>query len=126
MHRYGRNAIEYLLKRSVPTSLYRCTLPFVYIIDLRTAPWIDQYVAAVYFTMTTFATVGYGDITANTTAERVFVVGLMIVGLVFFSVFVSSLVNALTNDGGPSSRYRVARQVLRIYRSRMHTPLAAI
>ena len=34
--------------------------------------------AAFYFALTTIATVGYGDITAGTTIERIMAIGFMV------------------------------------------------
>ena len=55
----------------------------------------DQYVAAVYWSVTTLATVGYGDIVPGTSAERVVSIIWMIFGLCFFSFTVSSLTSML-------------------------------
>lgn len=49
------------------------------------------YVAALYWTVTTFATVGYGDIACRTTAERVLGVCWMVSSVYFFSFTLSSL-----------------------------------
>ena len=52
---------------------------------------------AVYFTVTTMTTVGYGDMSANTTIERFFCVFLMIVGVVVFTFISGSLASVLSN-----------------------------
>jgi hypothetical protein len=52
---------------------------------------------AVYFTVTTMTTVGYGDMSANTTIERCFCVFLMIVGVVVFTFISGSLASVLSN-----------------------------
>ena len=57
----------------------------------------QQYVAALYWAITTLATVGYGDITPNTTLERIVSIIWMIFGLCFFSFTVSSLSSMLNS-----------------------------
>ncbi len=46
----------------------------------------QQYTAAFYFTVTTMATVGYGDISGRNTLERIICVMIMIIGVVTFSI----------------------------------------
>ena len=43
------------------------------------------YVTAVYYTVTTISTVGYGDISGNNNTERIICIFLMITGVFFFS-----------------------------------------
>jgi Ion channel len=50
----------------------------------------------MYFVLTTFTTVGFGDINGVTSPERVFCLGLMLVGAVAFSFAVSSLSSMLS------------------------------
>ena len=45
--------------------------------------------------MTTFSTVGYGDISANNTAEKIFCIVVMIVGVTAFAAGTSTLTNLL-------------------------------
>lgn len=57
----------------------------------------DQYVASVYFMVTTLSTVGYGDIAANTIGERVFCIIIMLVG-VFTFTFVSGALSSIISN----------------------------
>jgi hypothetical protein len=50
---------------------------------------------ALYFTVTVFATVGFGDITAKTEAARLVVTGQMIVDLVAIALAVKVIVGAV-------------------------------
>lgn len=54
------------------------------------------YIASMYFVLTTFTTVGFGDINGVTTPERIFCLILMLVGAVAFSFAVSSLSSMLS------------------------------
>ncbi len=49
---------------------------------------------ALYFTITTFATVGYGDITAKSQAARAVVTGQMIIDLVLIGVIAKAIFGA--------------------------------
>ena len=52
----------------------------------------NNYVTASYLVVTTVATVGYGDIHATNTLERIFLIILMVLGVTFFGLFSSALV----------------------------------
>lgn len=45
---------------------------------------IEGYVDALYFTVTTLTTTGYGDITPTTVGGKLFAVGIMVVGVALF------------------------------------------
>jgi len=49
---------------------------------------------ALYFTITTFATVGYGDITAKSQAARAVVTGQMIIDLVLIGIIAKAIFGA--------------------------------
>ena len=55
----------------------------------------DLYVASLYWTITTLATVGYGDIIPNTSLERVIAMLWMFIGVCFFSFTIGSLATLL-------------------------------
>lgn len=58
----------------------------------------EQYVAAIYFIVTTITTVGYGDITGGggSAAEQAFGIFLMLIGVVSYSVALSSFMSAIS------------------------------
>jgi len=45
----------------------------------------EQYLTSFYFTITTITTVGYGDISGGTSAEKVGAIFLMLFGVISFS-----------------------------------------
>ncbi len=51
----------------------------------------DLYVTSFYFSVTTIVTVGYGDITAVSSGEKIVCVFLMITGVIAFSFATGSL-----------------------------------
>jgi voltage-gated potassium channel len=61
---------------------------------------------ALYFTVTVFATVGFGDITAVFEAARVLVTGQMVAGIVIVGIGARIIVDAVKR--GQQSRYQTA------------------
>jgi len=57
----------------------------------------NLYILSAYFTVTTVATVGYGDITPVNTNERVFCIVLMVVGVSSFT-FVSGALSSILSS----------------------------
>jgi voltage-gated potassium channel Kch len=51
----------------------------------------EQYLTSFYFTITTITTVGYGDISGGTSAEKIGAIVLMLLGVISFSVASASL-----------------------------------
>lgn len=56
----------------------------IYATQHRTNPEIGNYVDALYFTVTTLTTTGYGDILLEGTTGRLISVGVMIIGVTLF------------------------------------------
>ena len=61
------------------------------LLDLREASLGEQYVTTIYWTFTTLATVGYGDITPINTSERIVTVVVMILGATVFGYIVANV-----------------------------------
>ena len=61
------------------------------LLDLRDATLGQQYIATIYWTFTTLATVGYGDITPTNTSGRVVTVVVMILGATVFGYIVANV-----------------------------------
>lgn len=55
-------------------------------------PKITNFIEAVYFTVVTMATVGYGDITPRTADARLFTVSLIVLGLAVFATSLPAIV----------------------------------
>ena len=66
-------------------------------IPLRDAPFQDQYVASLYWTITTLSTVGYGDIVPINNQERVLAIFIMVVGATVFGYVVANISTVVGN-----------------------------
>ena len=51
---------------------------------------------SLYFTVTTIVTVGYGDITAQNSSEKIFAIFIMIIGVISFSFTTGSLASIIS------------------------------
>jgi len=60
------------------------TTGLIYALQFRVNPEIQNYADALYFTVTTLTTTGFGDITLTGTTGRLLSVGVMIVGVTLF------------------------------------------
>lgn len=56
----------------------------VYVLQVRTNPLIDNYIDALYFTITTLTTTGFGDVTLHGSSGRLLAVVIMVVGVGLF------------------------------------------
>jgi len=57
----------------------------------------DMYITAMYFTVTTITTVGFGDISGGSSTEKILCIILMIIGVIAFSFATGSLSSLLNN-----------------------------
>jgi voltage-gated potassium channel Kch len=57
----------------------------------------EIYIESIYFIVATVLTVGYGDITARNTGEKILVVFLMLSGVLVFSCGIGALTSIISN-----------------------------
>merc|ERR1739848_726547 len=60
-------------------------------------PTIRRYMAALYWSMTTLSTVGYGDITPKSDGERAYAMLAMVVGGAFYGYIVGSVTSIISD-----------------------------
>lgn len=63
----------------------------VYVLEHKVNPHINNYIDALYFTVTTLTTTGFGDITMSDTAGRLLAIIIMIVGVSLFLRLVQTI-----------------------------------
>jgi hypothetical protein len=90
-------AIE-ALATSIPLFLLLFASAYIVMATLATGSFSQPmtHTNALYFTVTVFATVGFGDITAKTEAARLVVTGQMIIDLIIIGVGAKVIVGAIT------------------------------
>ena len=75
----------------------------------------EQYLLAFYYTVTTVTTVGYGDISASSSTERILACFSMLIGVLSFSYATGTLSSILTSvdheNAGDLKRLAVLDQI---------------
>mgnify|MGYP001279303584 CR=1 FL=1 len=76
----------------------------------------SKYLFALYFTVTTITTVGYGDISANNPIEQMFCIVIMLMGVIGFSLATSTLTQLLSEYNSSNKKLNEKMEVLkRVY-----------
>ena len=73
----------------------------------------EMYTIGFYWTITTITTVGYGDISATNTIERIIASIIMIIGVLAFSFSTGSLSSIIQNVDSRQAAYRQRLDVLK-------------
>jgi hypothetical protein len=79
--------------------------------------YYDLYIIAIYWTLTTVTTVGYGDVSAFTTAEKVYNLFIMSFGVIMYSFAIGSLTTIVTNLDAKTAEVNQKLQILSSLRS---------
>ena len=66
----------------------------------------SMYIIAVYWTITTITTVGYGDIAATNTTERIVASVILVFGVIAFSFSTGALSSVIANSDSRQATYR--------------------
>ncbi len=64
-----------------------------------------MYITAFYFTVTTFTTIGYGDITGSNSYERCICAFIMLFGVCFFAVVTGKILGVLSSIEAKENEY---------------------
>ena len=63
----------------------------VYVFQVRTNPQITTYIDALYFTVATLTTTGFGDVTLKGTTGRILAIAIMLIGVALFLRLVQTI-----------------------------------
>ena len=63
----------------------------------------ELYIMSFYFIVTTTSTVGYGDLSASTTLERIFCIIIMMAGVTSFTFISGTLSSIISNSDAAQS-----------------------
>ncbi|MGI9381967.1 MAG: ion channel [Methyloligellaceae bacterium] len=63
----------------------------VFVLQVRANPQINTYIDALYFTVTTLTTTGFGDITLQGSSGRLLAVAIMVIGVALFLRLVQTI-----------------------------------
>lgn len=69
-----------------------------YVLGAQFKPAISDFPTALYFTIVTMSTVGYGDIIPQTTEARMFTISLIILGLLVFATSLTAILGPMLNQ----------------------------
>lgn len=69
-----------------------------YVLGAQFKPAITDFPTAFYYTIVTMSTVGYGDITPQTTEARMFTVSLIILGILVFATSLTAILGPIMNQ----------------------------
>lgn len=83
----------------------------------------DIYTMAVYWTITTITTVGYGDVSITNYYERIFCSLLMIIGVIAFSLASGSLTSIISNYDNANAEYACRLTILNKARAEYKLPI---
>ena len=72
----------------------------------------SKYVISLYFTVTTMATVGYGDISGTNDWERSTCCVLMVIGVTFFSIASGTFTNIIQNYDQENQKFSEKKEML--------------
>ena len=72
-----------------------------------------MYTIGLYWTVTTITTVGYGDISATNTTERIVACIIMVIGVIAFSFSTGALSSIISNADSRLAAYRQKLDVLK-------------
>lgn len=67
---------------------------------------VDRYISSFYWTMTTLATIGYGDITPKGSQQMLFVIVIEVLGAAMYGLVIGNIAGLIANIDVAKSQYR--------------------
>merc|ERR1719331_1663761 len=75
----------------------------------------DSYIASWYFSVMTMSTIGYGDISPVTSAERIVCSLMMLIGAGIYAYVVGSITSTVSNMEASTRRYQELMDMLNTF-----------
>jgi len=118
--------IRYVMSIMLITNWISCLWLYIGISELSPQGWIQRlalarndffglYLHSLYWTVTTLATVGYGDITPKTTREIIAAILMMITGATLYAFAVGNVVSIINSFDGGRGEYRKRQSAITGY-----------
>ncbi|MCB0593708.1 MAG: ion transporter, partial [Phaeodactylibacter sp.] len=82
-----------------------CGWIVIHIVDQQPNDDVGRYIDALYWSVTTITTVGYGDITPVTRLERLYAIFAMLMGLGFFGFLIGNIARLLSKKDPAREHY---------------------
>ncbi len=83
----------------------------------------ENYLRAIYWTMTTITTIGYGDITPKTNPQIVFTIMIQITGAGMYGFIIGNIANLIANIDIAKAQYRETMEKINTFMKYRNIPL---
>lgn len=90
--------------------------------DIKSLPVAEQYVAAFYWTITTMLAIGYGDIVATNSRERVYSIFTMLMGSIMFGAMIAQVTRLIESRNPQARAFKEKMDELKAYLNEKHLP----
>lgn len=88
------------------------TSSWIWRLELQDRSGLERYLASLYWIIQTVITVGYGDVGAESTAERLIAIFAMFAGVIFFSLTIGSISSLISDSDAKNTAYEAKLSLL--------------
>lgn len=117
---YALGAYYFTHSQGVDGWLPACAPP----LDPNSSPFSDLYVTSLYWVLTTWVTVGYGDVLPRTDLEKCFAMSVMVVGAVVYATIFGNVAILLQSLGRLDTIFKTKMETVNFYMDELDLPPA--
>ena len=117
---YALGAYAFTHSDGVDGWLPACAPP----LDPNASPFSDLYVTSLYWVLTTWVTVGYGDVLPRTDLEKCFAMSVMVVGAVVYATIFGNVAILLQSLGRLDTIFKTKMETVNFYMDELDLPPA--